>query len=299
MIQGLRFILSSRGISRIAARLVTVSQRFGFSSRKQIGYIRHYISLVEQHGGRLTLFIPACILERHQQQIGTIGRNACLEWGIHGFVHTDMSRLASPEIICHIYKMVSVFDKRGVVFKGFRAPYLRASPLLLEELSKSGRFLYDSSASVYRDDVTRLPETEEHWMQGFYKPGWYSQKPACGTDRKKVPVIPVTLPDDDILVDRLGKNAREVLDVWMRILERCHANDEVFVLQLHPERIYELEPALVGLMVRANSLEPRVRMTTLSGVTDKKETGTRGTLCITGDIDSLNWADFVLRVMEW
>ncbi len=299
---GAKFILSSRGLGRIVPRLGTILKRFGFSSARQIGYVRHYADLVAQWGGKVTFFIPSSILERHAKALKSVN-NACVEWGVHGHVHTDMSRFGFEQQICYISTSIKIFDKAGIPFKGFRAPYLRANPAVMEALVRTGRFVYDSSASFWWEDGQEFSEAEV-WAKRFYKSGRHVPGSANVVHNGSLTEIPVALPDDDILVDRMGMGATEALVVWKKMLLQCHRNDDVFVLQLHPERIYDLEMALVGLMETAKALQPQVRIAALSDLV-KPGSGpmpseqTRGTLCITGDIDALNISDFLLRLREW
>ena len=50
--------------------------------------------------------------------------------------------------------------------------------------------------------------------------------------------IPIALPDDEILIDRLGiRDPNVISQLWSEILENTHERGHIFVLQLHPERL--------------------------------------------------------------
>ena len=49
--------------------------------------------------------------------------------------------------------------------------------------------------------------------------------------------IPVWLPDDEIMVDRLGMSGAEVGKYWLRMAEKSVKMNVPLIVQLHPERI--------------------------------------------------------------
>jgi hypothetical protein len=72
----------------------------------------------------------------------------------------------------------------------------------------------------------------------LYEPWNASERPSVPRLRGNVVEIPVSLPDDEMLLDRLPGGARDLLRLaWRRILSRTYELGELFALQLHPERI--------------------------------------------------------------
>jgi len=53
----------------------------------------------------------------------------------------------------NIRAAVNIFDRLGVPFKGFRAPYLRTDNCTVDAVEETGRFIYDSSTTVLWDEV--------------------------------------------------------------------------------------------------------------------------------------------------
>jgi len=69
--------------------------------------------------------------------------------------------------------------------------------------------------------------------------------------------LPVSLPDDDLLIDRLGIKHEEVLpQIWGEILKQTYSRGELFTLQLHPERIPLCKDALDALLRKARTYAP-------------------------------------------
>ena len=304
ILHAFKFMFLSKGLNKGSYRLYTVWRRFGFNPEKQIDSIKYYASLLGRYGLKATFFIPANILEKYSQCIKAIGKDN-IEWGIHGYIHIDMSKLTLDEVRVHLVKAVEIFDKCGVAFKGFRAPYLKPGIYIPEILAESERFLYDSSKSILWDNVYYPKQKFFSTIKEFYNPMLYSQRPSVLYERGHMVSLPVSLPDDDILADREMFNVDTILSIWKNILRICHRDNEIFILQLHPERIYILDNALRSLIEEARNLKPPVWMTTLteiasccrvnSHVEKRWPVSFRGAFCITGDIDSITIQDFIAR----
>jgi hypothetical protein len=71
--------------------------------------------------------------------------------------------------------------------------------------------------------------------------------------------IPVAMPDDEILVDRLQLRSGEAMgEAWTRTLELAYARGDLFTLQLHPERGEICREGLTILLDAARQLSPPV-----------------------------------------
>jgi hypothetical protein len=294
----------AKGVSNGFRRLGTVISRFGLTPDRQIRALRLYASLLKPFGMKATFFIPADIVARHADVIKELaGEN--IEWGIHGFSHLDYSLLDAAQVREHIDSAVRAFDAAGIPFSGFRAPYLRPHPSIRRALLDSGRFLYDSSNSVMCDEVYSPRERAFRWAHAFYRPELHSQLNAPPSDDGQLAEFRVLLPDDEMLLERERFDSPRIGSLWKEMLIHCHEKDELFVLQLHPERIHALHMALSALIEESCRLRPPVWRTHLadaarrekkdSSPEERRPAGFRGALCVTGDIDSLTIADFIKR----
>ena len=305
-IGSIKFLFSSRGVSRWGRRLGTVARRFSFLPYKQVGIIRQYADCLKAHGVRGTFFIPAILLEKYLSQISSIDPKV-IEWGIHGWVHTDHSQLQYDQQVAQISRAVEIFDRCGISFQGFRCPYLRFNEHTHKALMAVGRFKFDSSASLVWEDVYGPRRQHYAWIRDFYKARTYGQASAIPCLEDRLMEIPVSLPDDDICIDRESLGPAEILGMWGGMARTCHRNGEVFVLQLHPERFLELQPVLEALIMQVKALQPAVWIATLSDVARWKKDHPqdawpqpyRGAFCITGDIDAVTIQDFFSRLREW
>ena len=200
------------------------------------------------------------------------------------------------------------FDEYHFPFSGFRAPYLKSHDRMSPILSQTGRFTYESSRPLLWDDIFGDRQKSFGFIEDFYKPCMHSTVASLPSIRGDLVDIPVSLPDDDILVDREGFPPERVSEIWEKMLAQCHQKGELFTLQLHPERIYELRTVLERLIDKAKSFDPPVWLTSLSGIarwTRQRNTDERwpapyrAAFCVTGDIDCLAAVDFIDRLKQW
>jgi hypothetical protein len=111
-------------------------------------------------------------------------------------------------------------------------------------------FQYDSNLPFYWEPVRSMgdltPEQADGLRRGlrFYDPVKYPQDRSLPRYSNGIIEIPVSLPDDEILLDRMGLPVARIGDVWTEMAERALERRELLCLQLHPERILHLEPAL-------------------------------------------------------
>jgi len=224
-------------------------------------------------------------------------------------VHTDLSKLSQEEQKEQIIKAVDIFDKYGVGFWGFRAPYLRINAYTVKALAQLKRFSYVSTNTVLWDEIYGADRAYFKWITDFYNPLLHSHASSPPETANAITQIAVSLPDDDVLVDRERMDREPLLALWENMLRFCHEKDEVFVLQLHPERIVELGGVLVELIKSARALNPPVWIATLGEVARCLQSDAsdarkwprpyRGVFCITGDIDCITIGDFIIRLREW
>jgi peptidoglycan/xylan/chitin deacetylase (PgdA/CDA1 family) len=306
VLQGARFMLRSRGLARGFRRLGYILKRFGWTPAKQMRRIQRYLDVLARHGVPGTFFVPASVLLRHAEAFRAL-RAPALEWGVHADTHTDLSRLDRASQLGQFVRAAAGFDRAGVRFTGFRAPYLKTNAQTLSALTEAGRFLYDSSRPLLWHEGDIRADRALQWIRGFYGPALHGAAAALPAFTDGVVSLPVSLPDDDILVDREGLAAPEILALWSRILTACHTSGEMFVLQLHPERSVELAEVLEELIRRAKALSPPVWIASLGQVARRwRERPERrwpepyqAAFCVSGDIDAVTLGDFWERLRRW
>jgi hypothetical protein len=74
------------------------------------------------------------------------------------------------------------------------------------------------------------------------------------------------LPDDEMLIDRLGLPPNVCTRVWLSMLEEAHTNGELLTILLHPERITEFASGLRALLRHASELRGGVWIASLGEI---------------------------------
>ncbi len=261
-------LLTSKGLSTAARRLRALLRQVGPTTTRMRRTLDAYLDVTAAYHVRPTFPTPAVVVDRHPRIIRHLVERGA-EIAIHGLDHVDYARLPPEEQVRHMREAVRRFQSRKIPFYGFRAPYLRWDGSLLDAL-RSLRIGYDSSAAVFwkvlKEPLTPEAEARLQRVLDFYAPLSAEEEPVLPFWERDVLRLPVSLPDDEILVDRLGSSAAEIGEVWQRILALTHRRGELFVLQLHPERFFICREGLNVLLNTARSQNPPVWIAPLAEI---------------------------------
>ena len=217
--------LRTKGFVTTAKRVGFISSRYSFNGFSKS--LESYIKAIEDHDAKVTFPITARVLERNIDLIKQ-ARSKSIEWAMHGYTHTNYAKI--EDVYTDIRKGCSIFKKAKVPIYGFRAPFINANEEVLEALIKN-KFLYDSSTSYYVKGL--IPESDSiKLILDFYKP---KKEPEIRYF-KGLPRIPLSLPDDEMMLDRLGFKPEQIGKVWIKMCKRIIKTKAVPVIQLHPER---------------------------------------------------------------
>jgi peptidoglycan/xylan/chitin deacetylase (PgdA/CDA1 family) len=309
-----KFFYNSRGVGNLLKRIPTLFQRFGFTSDKIEKALTTYVEITRRFGCYPTFPITATTLKRHPRMIQKLQTKGA-EFAIHGYVHTDYSQLSGEEQRKHFKKAIRIFEHLGISYQGFRSPYLRWN----RETQKAIRHfpILWTSHQVMEWDVIDLRQFS-HASQRAYNKVLNLYHPLQAAKHSVLPIalngfieIPVSIPDDEVLVDRLGIREHEkIFEIWKNILDKTYERGELFVLQLHHERIPYSGKALEKLLYYGREKSPPVWMATLNEIArwwKKREgdpnsprwpNGCKCAFSVTGDIDSITLFDFFMRMFE-
>ena len=254
----LKFVLESRGIWNSAERLRQVVSRFGPTASRMERRLAAYSDIVAAHGSRPTLPITARVMDRNPavaRRLLDRGAELC----VHALVHNDLSRLAPEEQDRQIKAACALFQKHGIAYSGFRSPYLKYNKATLNVVEAAG-FDYDSNLPFYwnpRGSLSGLGPREKDGLDrglAFYSPSTRATDRSLPRLIGKLVEIPVSLPDDEILLDRMNLPPESVRQTWLEMLELASREGDLLTLQLHPERLEILNSALESLLDSAASL---------------------------------------------
>jgi len=264
----------SRGFSNLIARIGTISGRFGLTSQKFTRLLETYSNLALQTGCTATLPITAVILRRHPELIRRYISKG-LEFAVNGYVHIDYRNWRGKDQVEHYKKAIETFGNCRVPYTGFRAPYLRSNLDTPSALSSLG-FQYDSSRSIYWNVLEEGGFSQTAWFEYLRVLDYYRSENSLDYlslprlyHAQQLVEIPVSLPDDEAMVERLGiKDTAGISRVWNAILQETYKRGELFTLSLHPERIKLCAGALKTLIDQAQRAPLKVWIATLREITD-------------------------------
>jgi len=271
--------LRGRGPAGSAARTAKVLASFGATTGAMAQRLERYDAITSELGIRPTWPTTACVLARHPEVLQRFAARGA-EIPVHGLVHGDHAAMDRQRQRDTIGRAIELFARAGLEPTGFRGPYLRYNQATLEVLRELG-FRYHSSQAVHfplRSDATPSYDLALELYSAI--------------DARNVAVIPrlrdglvdipVAIPDDEILVERLRWTECAAAAQWCQVLDLTHGRGDLFTLQLHPERIPELGNALQAVLGEARRRVPSIFIARLDAIASWWLRRSRFTLSVTG-----------------
>ncbi len=261
--------LRARGPVGSAVRTVNVLSRFGASVAAMERRLDLYESITVDLGIHPTWPATACVLGRHPALLRRYAERGA-ELTVHGLVHGDHSRLGARLQRDTLSRATEIFERAGLRPKGFRGPYLRYNAETLDVLRELEFWYHSSQAVVFPlvDAVQPTPAASGRFALACELYSAIDARTIAVTPRLREGLvdIPVAIPDDEILVERLGVNVATATAQWLQILDDTYRRGELFTVQLHPERIIELGDALGATCVEARRRSPAVYIARLDEI---------------------------------
>ncbi len=260
--------LRSRGAAASAGRVAQVLARFGATTDAMRRRLDAYDAILAPLDIRPTWPTTACVLSRHPDLLRRY-RDRGIELAVHGLVHGDHARLDARRQRDTLGRASEIFRRAGLETIGFRGPYLRYNAATLEVLRSLG-FRYHSSQAVsfalQRAPTAGRAITGVALARALYAAHDASAVAVVPRVRHGLVDLPVAIPDDEILVDRLDADDEAAAIQWRAMLDETYRRGELFTIQLHPERIVELGLALRATCQAARALSPRVHVARLDEI---------------------------------
>jgi peptidoglycan/xylan/chitin deacetylase (PgdA/CDA1 family) len=201
--------------------------------------------------------------------MAAVARRGC-EIGIHGYVHNDYRGLDAESQYAHVRRAMAVFERAAIPFQGFRNPYLGWTPESPAVFAALG-LTYDSNEAVIHDvlDTAALDEQQRDGLARslvLFQAIPYSAYTLHPHLEQGIVRIPTSIPDDEMLFDRLRLDAATIGGLWSEVMRRVYGAGGIYVLNLHPERGILCRPALDALLATAAGQERPVWITRLDEV---------------------------------
>lgn len=262
--------VSAKGMRALVSRVGMIGRRYGPTPAKMDRALALFARILKQFDCNATFPTTAVAVKRHPE-IWKKYQDQGIEFAVHGYTHVDYAQLTSEEQLEHLRRAQEVFQTAGIAATGFRSPYLRREAHLNAAVQKAG-YAYVSNQPVMWDvvDTGNLdPLSREHYERAsaFYDAWPANERPVVPSRSGSLVEIPVSLPDDEILLDRLhGQESGLVAESWQRILSQTHQRGDLFTIQLHPERIALCAQDLVAVLSQARKLTPPVWLARLDQI---------------------------------
>ena len=253
--QRLTFTFKTKGVIGFILRLGTLVRRFDFSGNRMKEAVLQIQHLGKKYKYRPAMFIPALVLKRHHKLLNHLS-SVDLEFAIHGYTHKNFQPLGLDEQISEIHRAKSVFEQLQIRAYGFRAPYLSWNRHTGQAV-QSNDLLWESNETFIwngfkKSGLFKLRHFMEKAIDVLYNPLDARKSVVIPRLHGDIVCIPIALPDDEILIDRLGiTDSTRISRTWSEILESTYQCGHIFVLQLHPERFAICREAMEMLLDKA------------------------------------------------
>ncbi len=240
--------LKIRSVGSTLSRIQSIFQHYGMNDIRFSRTLCEFIRLMQNYHIVPTLPVTAVVLDRNPRLFYNF-QDVGVEFAIHGYRHIDYTQLTTDEINEHLESAIEIFTKHGIQWSGYRFPFLRWNKENIELLGAGG-MKWDSSQVISWDSLNPKRFSKQEWLN--YTKILQTYRPVDAADTQSLPVmldnlieIPVSVPDDDMLIGRLGLTDQEMMvDIWYGILQSTRERGELFVLQVHPERFNCYKKAL-------------------------------------------------------
>ena len=267
-----RNAVGAKGVFKVFERVYLISSRYGLSPQKIDHALNKFLDTLSRYDTKATFPTPALVVKRYPQVIKEYQAKG-IEFAVHGLKHIDYSQLSYEEQMKDLVEAKSIFTRAGIEFHGFRTPYLRRA-ITLDQAIRDVGLSYSSNQPIIWDAVKleSLDDTQRaSYTKGldFYEAWSANERVSLPSIKDGVIHIPVSLPDDEMLLDRIrNKDQGLITRAWGQILEETYQRGEMFTLQLHPERIALCAESLSSILADARRRAPKIWIATLQEVNE-------------------------------
>jgi glycosyltransferase involved in cell wall biosynthesis/peptidoglycan/xylan/chitin deacetylase (PgdA/CDA1 family) len=238
----LRFVLGqSRGPRNALRRIPTIVARFGITSRRSRRHLETLLRITKKYEVRPTLPITARVAERNPGLVRWLHSQG-VEIAAHGYVHNDFAVLSSEEQKAQALKSRERLERIVPGVRGWRCPYSRWNEKTPGAVRGSG-FAYDATPvsewPAFAHEGIRMSSCQTADYARICRLFQVRDASRCAVlpyTEDGLVRIPMSIPQDEDMVDRLHLTSEEMTRVWMRVLAESSEFGEMFVICLHPER---------------------------------------------------------------
>ncbi len=245
-------VVRSKGLANVLPRALAIGRNFGLTEARIERKLAALGDLTARHGAPLTACITACLIERYPRAVEAMRRRGW-EIAVHGRVHCDLRQLGPERQAAEMVEALRLCRRRGVPTAGFRAPYLAWDEGTRQAAARAG-FLWTSNQALMWPVLEKSEHSGRDWealglvLEHLYRPRLAERVVSVPRICQGVVEIPVSLPDDEILLDRLHASEAQVERLWLRLFEESRRRGEMAVLLFHHERVPAFARPLSALL---------------------------------------------------
>ena len=258
-------------LMQIVKRFLELFKHYGIRAGRFEKALNGFIDLMQKNAIIPTFPVTANVVRKNALVFQSINKSE-VDWAVHGLDHIDYTRISFKTAQSHYQKASEIFKKRQIPFTGYRFPFLRRNWSCIDELSQHG-YQWDSSEAFYwrvidEQILSRKQKKALSCIIDSYNPLFEDYALALPMMRHELVEIPVSLPDDDVLLARIHlKSAQDLFEIWNKIYLRVRERGEHFTLQVHPERFFKYRRALQPLIEKI-SKDPHSYVASISAIAD-------------------------------
>lgn len=266
MLKYLRHVHKTKGILLAVHRLFDIYRRFAFGRRRFLRLLEEFDKVFIRNNIKGTFFISAVLLKRHAGLIEKLKNQGHL-LGVHGHYHVRMDlyhRLSQEKMV---KAGAEAFKAGNLDPSGFRPPYLNYNQDTLDALKSAGyswtscRYLLNDLPGPGNGSAVKLNE--------LYHIRLLAEQVSLPREEDGIIDVPVTGPDDELMIDRYQITDPEVmLETWLKTWRACHKNGELYHLMFHPERFLLLSGQVEKLLREIRKKGDAVWVTNLSAIAE-------------------------------
>ena len=229
--------IKTKGLKNFLKRFFTIATRFGITPVKYINYLKRFEEIQKEFSFKTSFPITAEVMLAHGKSVKPFQDKFLFL--LHGLYHIDHTFLESHVVPAHISRASEIFQTFGInEHLGFRAPYLRYNEHIRDVLVLNN-FLFDSSRTIFvNDQKLQISQHDMEIINDLYRPEPFHETLSLPYSDGNLIELPVTLPDDEITIDRLSiQNKDDLLELFSSLSDKIFSHQEMFIMQVHPERI--------------------------------------------------------------
>lgn len=223
----------------------------------------------------MTYFVAGYLLEGHPERVNLFKDSVHIALP-HGYKHFNLQELKISQAMNEIKKSKQIFDKNNLESWCFRAPYAVNS---INHLGKSKFY------EILKEIGFSCSSSE------------FQEKPPWKPIKYAVPEFVMARPSDDLLIDKLGIWDTKLIAKYF-IKSIRDTKGSIIVFDMHPIRMGQKKfiNALDTICKFVNKDSNSILIGFKEAVESYEKDQTKNFVCITGDIDTWSYIDYIRRL---